>query len=257
VEEDSMTGAPRPIALTARDDILVRGHRLAGELLGRTTFTEMFLLDMDGARPDPRRVRMVDAILVALMEHGITPSTLAARLVLDGAPEATQGAVAAGLLAVGSRFLGTVEQAAELLQQIVGDGGSVESGARSEVQRMRSVGERVPGLGHNLHGQSDPRVVVLFDIARESGLHGAHAEALDVLQRVAVDETDRQLIVNAAGAIGAILSDMGYPPSKVRGFAIVARSAGLVAHVVDEQQFPIARQVWTERHDHENPEESQ
>ena len=99
--------ASQPISTTEGDEIIVRGHRLAGELLGRVSFTEMFLLDMDGALPDPHRVRMVDAVLVALMEHGITPSTLAARLVLDGAPEATQGAVAAGLLAVGSRFLGT------------------------------------------------------------------------------------------------------------------------------------------------------
>jgi citrate synthase len=200
---------------------------------------------------------MVDAILVALMEHGITPSTLAARLVLDGAPEATQGAVAAGLLAVGSRFLGTVEQSADLLQRIVAAGDSVEDTARSEVRRVRAAGDRVPGLGHNLHGQSDPRVAVLSDIARDLGLRAAHAETLDVVQRVAADETGRELIVNAAGAIGAILSDMGYPPSKVRGFALVARSAGLVAHVVDEQQFPIAREVWTERHDHENAEESQ
>ena len=103
-----MSVQPTPISTTEGDEIIVRGHRLAGDLLGRVTFTEMFLLDMDGTLPDAHRVRMVDAVLVALMEHGITPSTLAARLVLDGAPEATQGAVAAGLLAVGFRFLGTV-----------------------------------------------------------------------------------------------------------------------------------------------------
>ena len=101
-----MSDRPPPISTTEGDEIIVRGYRLAGDLLGKVGFTEMFLLDMDGTMPDPHRVRMVDAVLVALMEHGITPSTLAARLVLDGAPEATQGAVAAGLLAVGSRFLG-------------------------------------------------------------------------------------------------------------------------------------------------------
>ena len=132
-----MSVQPTPISTTEGDEIIVRGHRLAGDLLGRVTFTEMFLLDMDGTLPDAHRVRMVDAVLVALMEHGITPSTLAARLVLDGAPEATQGAVAAGLLAVGSRFLGTVEQAADMLQRIVPSGGVPSEDAVSlEVRRL-------------------------------------------------------------------------------------------------------------------------
>ena len=143
-----MSDRPPPISTTEGDEIIVRGHRLAGELLGRVSFTEMFLLDMDGTPADAHRVRMVDAVLVALMEHGITPSTLAARLVLDGAPEATQGAVAAGLLAVGSRFLGTVEQAAELLQRIVSTTGTTPvAAARLEVQRVLAAGGRIPGSG--------------------------------------------------------------------------------------------------------------
>src|SRR3954447_16670335 len=125
-----------PISSTDGDDIIVRGHRLATDLLGKVTLTEMFLLDMDGALPDPARVRMVDAVLVALVEHGITPSTLAARLVLDGAPEAAQGAVAAGLLAVGSRFLGTIEQTADLLQRIVAADGSREEAAALQIHRL-------------------------------------------------------------------------------------------------------------------------
>jgi citrate synthase len=244
-----VNGAPAPISSTDGDEIIVRGYRLAGDLLGKVTFTEMFLLDMDGTPPDHHRVRMVDAVLVALMEHGITPSTLAARLVLDGAPEATQGAVAAGLLAVGSRFLGTVEQSADLLQRAVAAGEPQEDAVRAEVRRVRAAGGRLPGLGHNLHSRIDPRVEVLFAIARDEGFHGAHVEALAALARIGAAEVGRPLIVNAAGAIGAILSDMGYPPSKVRGFALVARSAGLVAHVVDEQESPIARDVWTQRHD--------
>jgi citrate synthase len=245
-----MSDALPPISSTEGDEIIVRGRRLAGDLLGQVSFTEMFLLDMDGTPPDAHRVRMVDAVLVALMEHGITPSTLAARLVLDGAPEATQGAVAAGLLAVGSRFLGTVEQAAEVLQRIVATTGcSREDAARQEVQRLLQSGARIPGLGHNLHSSSDPRVEVLIRIAGEEGLRGAHVDALSTMQDVATGESGRELIVNAAGAIGAILSDMGYPPATMRGFALVARAAGLVAHVVDEQARPIAREVWVNAHD--------
>jgi citrate synthase len=249
-----MSDALPPISTTEGDEIIVRGHRLAGALLGQVSFTEMFLLDMDGALPDAHRVRMVDAVLVALMEHGITPSTLAARLVLDGAPESTQGAVAAGLLAVGSRFLGTVEQAAELLQRIVSaTGTSPVAAARLEVQRMLAGGERIPGLGHNLHSGVDPRVEVLIRIAEEQDLRGAHVDALYALRDVAAGESGRDLIINAAGAIGAILSDMGYPPSKMRGFALVARAAGVVAHIVDEQAHPMARDVWVKAHDGRNP----
>lgn len=245
-----MSDALPPISTTEGDEIVVRGHRLAGELLGRVSFTEMFLLDMDGTRADAHRVRMVDAVLVALMEHGITPSTLAARLVLDGAPEAAQGAVAAGLLAVGSRFLGTIEQVAELLQRVVSATDTTPvAAARLEVQQVRARGGRIPGLGHNLHSGADPRVEVLIRIAEEEGLRGAHVDTLYVVRDAAAAESGRELIVNAAGAIGAILSDMGYPPAKIRGFALVARAAGLVAHVVDEQARPMAREVWESAHD--------
>jgi citrate synthase len=241
---------PKPISTTEGDEIIVRGHLLAGDLLGRVTFTEMFLLDMDGVLPDSHRTRMVDAVLVALMEHGITPSTLAARLVLDGAPEAMQGAVAAGLLAVGSRFLGTVEQAADMLRRIVPTGGVFsEDAVLAEVRRLRDSGARIPGLGHNLHSGVDPRVDVLVGIAEAEGLRGPHVDALEAVRAVAARETGRTLIVNAAGAIAAILSDMGYPPSQIRGFALVARAAGIVAHVVDEQAHPIARDVWVQAHD--------
>jgi citrate synthase len=244
-----MSERPAPISTTEGDEIIVRGRRLAGDLLGRVSFTEMFLLDMDGAPADPHRVRMVDAVLVALMEHGITPSTLAARLVLDGAPEATQGAVAAGLLAVGSRFLGTVEQAAEVLQRIVSaTGGAPHEAARLEVRRLLESGARIPGLGHNLHSAGDPRVEVLVRIAEEEGLRATHVDALFTVREVAAAESGRELIVNAAGAIGAILSDMGYAPAAMRGFALVARAAGIVAHIVDEQAHPMAREVWVNAH---------
>ncbi len=245
-----MSDRPPPISTTEGDEIIVRGYRLAGDLLGKVGFTEMFLLDMDGTMPDAHRVRMVDAVLVALMEHGITPSTLAARLVLDGAPEATQGAVAAGLLAVGSRFLGTVEQSADVLQRIVSTPDvPLGEAVLGETQRVLQSGGRLPGLGHNLHSDVDPRVEVLIGIAQQEGFRGAHVGALEALQEIGSRESGKQLIMNAAGAIGAILSDMGYPPSKVRGFALVARSAGVVAHVVDEQANPIARDVWVAEHD--------
>lgn len=235
-----------PLAGQRGDSILVRGHDLA-DLIPRLSFTEMMLLDLRGEVPPPAHVRLVDAVLVAMMEHGLTPSTLSARLVLDGDPEFMQGAVAAGLLAVGSRFLGVIEEAAELLQRVVAEAArgraDLPSAVEGQVEALLGRGWRVPGLGHNLHQREDPRVRALLSLAGETGLSGVHVEALDLV-RLGVQRRGKDLIVNAAGAIAAILSDLGYPPDEVRGFALVARCAGLFAHVVDERHRPQARAIW-------------
>jgi citrate synthase len=237
--------------VSGSDRITVRGHDLASEIIGQMTFTELMLLNLHGQRPDPPHVRTIDAVLVALMEHGLTPSTLATRLALEGAPESVQGAISAGLLAVGSRFLGVIEDVTGLLQRVVagGDGDSIEASAQAEVGRLIADGRRVPGLGHNLLDGSDPRVEALLGLARSEGVAGAHIAALDVVRTAAVQALDRDLIVNATGAVGAILSDMGYPPDAVRGFALVSRCAGLFAHVVQERQDPVARRVWEQTRD--------
>lgn len=243
---------PPPISTTLADEIEVRGYKLAGELIGELSFTAMFLLDLDGEMPSPAKVRVVDSVLVALMEHGTTPSSLASRLVLDGAPESVQGAVAAGLLATGSRFLGTIDRVADSLQRVVGADGSLESAAAEEVERLRAAGERVPGMGHNLHGDVDPRVARILAVAAEEGLAGRHVEALHALHAAGQAAAGRPLVLNAVGAIGAVLSDLGYAPDQTRGFALVARCAGLFAHVVDEGREPIARGVWQRVHEEVN-----
>jgi citrate synthase len=242
------------LSVTTPDDILVRGRPLAGELIGNVSFTEMMLLDLTGELPSPQHVRVVDAVLVAIMEHGITPSTLAARLVLDGAPEAMQGAVAAGLLATGSRFLGTIEDAARLLEAIVADagpGGDLAGAAARQVDALVSARRRVPGMGHNLHRDVDPRVHALLAIAEREGTAGRHAEALGELAAAARSRVSHGLVLNAAGAVAALLCDLGHGSSRARGFTLVARCAGLFAHVVDERERPVARAIWQNAHEHE------
>jgi citrate synthase len=242
-----------PISWTIDDRILVRGRDLADELIGRMSFTEMFLLDLHGEVPSPSHVRMVEAVLVSMMEHGITPSTLAARLVLDGAPESTQGAVAAGLLATGSRFLGVTEQAAVFVQRVVSATGrtGVAAAARDEIKATIAEGGKVPGFGHNLHHRVDPRVVRLIELSRQEGVFGANLAALHEVGQILNEGRDTPLIMNAAGVAGAALSDLGYHPPAIRGFALIARCAGLVAHVMDELDHPIGRAVW--QHAHETP----
>lgn len=264
-EDNALPRSPRdaPISTTTSDDIMIRGRHLAEDLIGQSTFTEMMLLDLNGEEPSAGHVRVIDSVLVALMEHGYTPSSLAARLVLDGAPESMQGAIAAGLLASGSQFLGTVEDAARLLQAIVrasSERGSIQECVSHEVAQIMASGRRVPGLGHNLHTDDDPRVAALVRVATEEGVAAKHVEALSHVQEFVRHRLDRKLPVNAAGMIGAVLSDVGYPPEEVRGFALVARSAGLFSHVVDEMKRPVGRRVWEAAHhgafDAVNPRES-
>lgn len=237
--------------MSGSDRITVRGHDLASEIIGHMTFTELMLLDLHGEPKSPSHVRVIDAVLVALMEHGLTPSTLATRLALEGAPESLQGAIAAGLLAVGSRFLGVIEDVARLLQAVVmhSAGGSVEASARAHVERIVADGGRVPGLGHNLLRGVDPRVDALLGLAQREGVAGPHVAALEIVRAMAAQTRDRELLVNATGAVGAVLSDLGYPPEAVRGFALVSRCAGLFAHAVQERQTPIARNVWEQMRD--------
>ncbi|HMJ96628.1 MAG TPA: citryl-CoA lyase [Thermoleophilaceae bacterium] len=241
----------KPLAVTRGSAIEVRGHDVATQLIGQVSLTELLLLELHGELQSPQHVRVVDGILVAMAEHGITPSTLAARLVLDGAPESLQGAVAAGLLAAGSRYLGAIEEAAYLLQEIVADAGDGELGEVAErvVRRLGAEGTRVPGVGHNLHADSDSRVTALVALAEREGVAGPHLQALDALHAAATSVLGKDLILNAAGAVAALLSDLDYRPEDVRGFALVARSAGLFAHVVDERRHPVARGVWERLHE--------
>jgi citrate synthase len=241
-----------PISVTRGTEIEVRGQRLAADLIGHIGFTDMFLLDLDGELPSPQRRRVVDGVLVALMEHGTTPSSLATRLALEGAPESVQGAIAAGVLANGDRFLGTIDRVAASLQLIVAAGGSLDTAAAAEVGRLRAAGGRVPGVGHNLHTDIDPRPARIFAVLEEEGFPGTHVEALQVMHREAERQVGRALTLNAAGAVGAALSELGYLPDEVRGFALVARCAGLFAHIVDERREPLAREVWQGVHERVN-----
>lgn len=229
------------------ETIQIAGHDLA-DLLGSTSITAAFLLSLDGELPTPGRLRVVDAVLVSIMDHGITPSSLATRLVIDGAPESLSGAVAAGLLAVGSRFLGTISDAAAMLNDIVARAGGELDGlppaASEKVAELLLARQRIPGLGHNLHEAPDPRVDRLLAIAQEEGVASTHVAAFECLPGIAAEQVHTTLIPNAAGANAAILLDLGYAPEVMRGFALVARCAGLVSHALDERRVPLAREIW-------------
>jgi len=232
------------IATSTSEDVFIRGKSLCRELIGELSFTEMMVFQMLGRRPAPPETAMVDACLVALMEHGLTPSALAARLVYSSAPEAMQGAVAAGLLGIGSLFVGTVEGCAILLQRLLEAGSGLEAEARLVAEEHRAGGTAIPGFGHPLHKPHDPRALRLFELARQHGTAGRHMAAIEALSQ-AVDATyGKPITVNVTGAIAAVLGDCGVPAGIMRGFAIVSRCAGLVGHIHEEQQKPAMRAIW-------------
>jgi citrate synthase len=231
------------IATHTPDDIYVRDKSLCRELIGKVSFTEMIFFQCLGRMPSPSETTVVEACLVALMEHGLTPSALATRLTYSSAPEAMQAAVAAGLLSVGSLFVGTVEGCAALLSRIVA-ADDTAGAARAIAEAHRTERRPLPGFGHNLHKPDDPRSIRLFDIARENGVAGAHIDAALALSAAVDDIYGKHITINATGAIAACLGDCGVPADIMRGFALITRCAGLVGHVREEQEKPSMRAIW-------------
>jgi citrate synthase len=232
------------IATHNAEDIFIRGKSLCRDLIGKLTFTEMLFFQILGRHPTPQQTAVVDACLVTLMEHGLTPSALAARLVYSSATEAMQGAVAAGLLAVGSLFVGTMEGCAALLERMLAAPDGPETEARRIAEEHRTQRRSVPGFGHPEHKPDDPRSLRLFELARQHGIAGQHIEAIQALGRAVDQAAGKHITINATGAIAAALGDCGVPAGVMRGFALICRCAGLVGHIHEEQHKPALRAIW-------------
>lgn len=221
-----------------------RDANLVEDLMGKKTFTEVMLMQILNRTPRGVDLRITDAVLIVLMEHGLTPSAIATRLVYMSAPENLQGAVAAGLLAVGSSFVGTMENCAGLLDRI-GAAADPEAEALAIARHYKALKSPVPGFGHHLHKPVDPRAYKLLDMARaEPELAGHKIRALEQLSNAVDAVAGRAITLNATGAVAALLGEIGVPTGVMRGFAVISRAAGLVAHIVEEQQRPSGRFIW-------------
>ncbi len=219
--------------------IVVRGHDLVDELVGRISFTDHVWLLVAGALPSEAQRRVLDATLVAIAEHGLVPSVVASRMTLAAAPEALQGAVAAGILGCGSVILGASENAGKLFEEIKAETGDVDAAVREVVGRYRAARRPVPGYGHPLHKDFDPRARRLLEVGRETGTAGTYAEIALAVDRLLPEITGRPLKMNVSGAIPAVLLDAGYPLLALKGVPILARTASLVGHLLEEQSRPI------------------
>ena len=233
------------------DKITVYGHDLVSDVMGRWTFAELVYAAMgDGTRPTAQQARMIDVLLTTFVDHGVTPSSLATRLTLLGSPESIQSAIAAGLCGAGSRYLGTMQLAGEMLASAVARHGApkdregIRALAVRIVEEHLSANRQVPGLGHPEHKDGDPRTPRLLEIARETGVASIHSELMIALGDAFEAARGRRLPVNAAGLSGAIVVDMGFDPLVGRGLAIVSRAAGLVGVVLSEIRHPTAQGIW-------------
>ena len=234
------------IAWSAVDRITVKGHDLCRDILGKLSLGDMAFLELTDRLPTPRESVMFNAIAVTLVEHGLTPSAVAARMTYTGAPEAMQAAVAAGLCGLGSVFVGSMETAARMLQEALPDPqapADLDALARDIVADFRARKEIIPGIGHTLHKPIDPRTPRLFEIAQEQGYHGRYVDLMQRVAREAESVYGKSLPVNATGAIGAIASEMRIPWGIVRGIGVLARAIGLVGHILEEMKQPMAYEI--------------
>ena len=177
------------------------------------------------------------------MEHGWTPTSLIARLTADSVPNQPQVALAAGLLAVGDVFAGTMDGCAKILAEGV-DAEDTAAYCEAVVARHRTERRALPGFGHPFHKPEDPRPPRLFRVAEEAGLSGRHIALLQQLAVTLDRAAGKHLTINATGAIAALLLEIGLPVSVMRAVAVVSRAGGLAGHLVEEQQTHAAREIW-------------
>lgn len=216
--------------------ISLRGKDLVSEVMGSLTFTQAIHLAIRAELPTDAQTRVLDAVLVSLIDHGVTSSTLAARMTYRAAPEAFQGAIAAGVLNAGGRVLGAMEGCGRLLQRWSAEVAvsGPQATAAALVVEERAAGRRVPGLGHGLHEAGDLRADTLFEIAEAEGLAAVHVPLLRAVAEEVSSSGGRRLPINVTGAIAAVLLDLGFDPGIFRGFGVLSRVPGLIAHLGEE-----------------------
>ena len=243
---------PTSLGTSDADHITLLGQDLAGDLMGQVGLVELAYWMVALRRPTPGELRVFEAVLVALADHGFTPTAIAARVTLLSAPESIQGALAAGLLGGGSRFLGVTEDCGQFLAAAVaaraGDLPTTPDGwdamALEAIGEQRRQGKLVPGLGHPVHKVEDPRTPVLMAIAEQEGLKGPHLTLFEAVGRMSQRALGRALPLNGAGVCGAALVDIGLPTELLRGFALLARAAGLLGQLAEEIRRPVGGDIY-------------
>lgn len=231
------------IATSDATSITVRGKDLVGEVIGKMDFTSYFWFLVTGVEPNEDQKFFANAVLCALAEHGLVPSVVAARMTYAAAPEALQGAVAAGLLGCGSVVLGSAEVAGRFYAECVEDaratGDDPNTVAVRNILRLRQTTKAIPGFGHPQHAGGDPRARLLLDLADERGVSGEHVAMMRALKAALPETIGRDLPINVNAAIPSIMLDVGFPLTALKGIGLLCRTAGLIGHLTEEAERPI------------------
>jgi citrate synthase len=257
-EPSAGAGQPGPrvyetaLGASTPDTITLLGQNLAEDVMGTVGFGELAFWLATQRRPAPGEVRVFEAVLAALADHGFTPTAIVTRLTYLSAPDSVQGALAAGLLGGGSRFLGVTEDCGRFLHDVLAsvdgplptDDAGWDALALQTVTARRAAHAFVPGLGHHVHKQGDPRTPRLLRIAAEENLLGPHLSLFAAIGRVHPHVLGKTLPLNGAGVCGAALADLGLPLELLRGFALLARTAGLIGQLAEELRHPVGNDVF-------------
>ncbi|CAI8871458.1 Citryl-CoA lyase [Brevibacillus sp. IT-7CA2] len=241
------------IGMSKPDAIYVHGYNLTEDLIGHITLADMAFLGAMHRRPTEAESKMLNACMVAICEHGFTPSSISARLTYLGAPEAVQAAVAAGLLGAGSVYLGAMENTAQMLQEgweKYGEDQEIGEAANRILEERKAKQLQIMGFGHPVHKPVDPRTTKLFALAQDLGFSGKHIALMQEIHQQLSEQKGKQMTLNAAGAIGAILSDMNVHFSVLKSFAVAARAIGLIAHIVEEMEAGRKESMAQKLYDH-------
>ena len=210
--------------------------------MGRLSLTEYFYLLLTGDEPTENQRFFLDLLLVAIAEHGMMPTNVAARMTLAADPDSLQGAVAAGILGCGPVVLGTSEECARLLDEAQGEvasGGEPSAVAGEIVRAIHASGGKMPGFGHPVHRPLDPRAERILELADARGASGPHVLLARCLRDAVADAWGKQLTMNVSMPIAAVLLDLGFPSVAAKAVPILARTAGLLAHLAEEQEQPL------------------
>ncbi|MFL5895551.1 MAG: citryl-CoA lyase [Thermoleophilaceae bacterium] len=233
-----MEGTRQPVSHISQaypDRVEVRGRDLTGDLMGRLTFTEYFHLLVTGREPTDDQRFFLDLLLVAIAEHGMMPTNVAARMTLAADPDSLQAAVAAGILGCGPVLLGTAEECAKLLERTHAS----SDDPKAVAAEIRAAGGKLPGFGHPVHKPVDPRAERILELADSRGVSGPHVALARGFRDAAAEAWGKPLTMNLSMPIAAVMLDLGFPSSVVKAIPILARTAGLLAHLAEEQNEPL------------------
>jgi citrate synthase len=241
------SGLRTDIGSSTPSSITVFGRDFTSEILGHLSFGDMAFLELTQRIPTPNESKMFNAMLVTLVEHGLTPSSLVTRMTILGAPESLQAAVAAGLCGLGTVFVGSIEGSAKMLYTAMPTpqaDADLDKMASEIVDKYEATKTIVPGIGHPFHKPIDPRTPRLLELAKETGFDGPYIQLIQAVAAEAERRKGKSLPTNATGILGALCCEFGLDGRVCRGLGVMARAVGLVGHVLEEFRNPIARKIW-------------